>query len=519
MKLISWERVNWSLVETRVNRLQNRIYLASQEGFHHRVLFLQRILIRSLDAKLLAVRRVTIENRGRPGLDRSVYRTSSKKSRLVSQLRIDGKCAPIRRIMIPKAGKVESAKGPLGAKGALGIPIIRDRAKQALVLIALEPQWEARFEPNSYGFRPGRSPHDAVEAVLLSLRVFDQKNHQKYVVDADLKGCFDNIDHNYLVSKLDTLPIIQEQVRAWLKAGVFDGVSLAPELYGEIAENPIGTPQGEVISPFLCNVALHGMEQCLKTWIVSQSWTVSHRHQQFTANKKKSICLIRFADNFVIIHPDKEVTLGAKDEISRWLLSTSGLLFNEEKTAIRSSIKAFSFLGFSFINIKNSGSYRTKIYPSKKSLSRLVSKVGNICRKYRSISSYDLIKCLRPVIIGWANYFRYCECQNSFSKIDYSIFQIIRSWVFRRDRRHGRIHIKEKYFPSGMTYCFEGRRYKTNWILSGQKRLKGDVISKSFLPRISWVKSLKHVKVKPSLSPKAPRRERSAPSAYDGQHF
>eukprot|EP00210_Caulerpa_lentillifera_P009609 g9166.t1 len=398
MKYINWDGVDWRRVESRVSRLQNRIYSASLEGKSGLVLFLQRIAINSLDFKLLAVRRVTTENKGKntPGVDLQTYNSPKSKAQLVRSLKVDGRYAPIRRIMIPKPGRSE--------KRALGIPILRDRAKQALVLMALEPQWEARFEPNSYGFRPGRSSHDAVEAVFSSIRVSDHSFHEKFVVDADLKGCFDNIDHIILFQNLIPLLVLGgSQVKAWLKAGFFEGLHLSSNFYGEVPENLIGTPQGGVISPFLCNVALHGMEQHLKDWIINQKWPYLKKHHSYTINKIKSISLIRFADDFVIIHSNKDIAISAKNELSRWLKATSKLSFNEIKTSVKSSRECFNFLGFSFINIKRSNSYRTKIYPSKSNVKQLIKKVGDNCRKYRSISSYDLIGVLRPIILGWAN--------------------------------------------------------------------------------------------------------------------
>jgi RNA-directed DNA polymerase len=501
MKQFSWEKVNWSRVESRVKRLQNRIYKSSTQNSLGKVLFLQGILIRSLDAKLLAVRRVTTDNRGKstPGLDQKIYLSPSSKIGLVRRLKVDGRAAPIRRVMVPKPGRSE--------KRPLGIPIIRDRAKQMLVLLALEPQWEARFEPNSYGFRPGRSPLDAMEAVFSSIRVIDHKSHEKFIVDADLRKCFDNIDHSFLVSRLDTLSVIRSQVLSWLEAGSFLGASLAPEDYDDIPKNLIGTPQGGVISPFLCNVALHGMEFHLKKWIVSQSWPVSKRHQKETKNKQNSISLIRFADDFLITHSNKDVAFEAKEEVARWLSATSKLSFNEEKTVVRSSKEGFHFLGFTFIHIKSSGSYTTKIYPSKKNRKRLVYRVGGLCRKLRSASTYDLIKSLRPVVLGWARYYRTCECKRAFSRMDFAIYHILRSWVFRRDRRHGRMRVKEKYFPSGESFVYEGRSYKNNWVLVGKKVLKHSRTDVIFLPKLSWVSSVKHVKV------------RGLSSIYDGDHI
>lgn len=491
---ILWQEINWSLVEFRINRLQKRIYKYSLNNKKERVIFLQNLLINSLDAKLLAVRKVTTDNQGKktPGVDGQIYTTPEEKMKLVEKLHIDGKAAPIRRVWIPKPGKSE--------KRPLGIPIIRDRAKQKLVLMALEPEWEAHFEPNSYGFRPGRSTQDAIEAIFLMLRNSGKNfGNGKYVFDADLKGCFDNINHDYLLKQLNTTPKITAQVKAWLKAGIFEGLRLDPPYEG-VANNEIGTPQGGIISPFLANVALHGMENFLKNWICNQTWKYESKHEGYKANKIKSIGLVRYADDFVIIHKDPQIIADAKTALANWLANTSQLKYNEEKSRIIHSSMGFNFLGFSFTNISSNGLTKIKIYPSKKNQIKFLKEIGDRCRKYRSISSYELIKSLRPKIIGWGNYYRYCECKNVFSRLDRLIFQIIRAWVFRRDKRNGRKIVKEKYFPAERSYTYQGRTYKNNWILVGKTKEKGGTISENFLPKLSWIKSEKYVKIKNSIS-------------------
>lgn len=494
---IYWNLVNWTAVEFRVNRIQKRIYNASKAGNRGRVIFLQNVVINSLDAKLLAVRRVTTDSSGKntPGVDSHVFRTPLAKTWLVYRLRVDGKAAPIRRVWIPKPDRLE--------KHPLGIPIILDRAKQKLVLMALEPEWEAKFEPGSYGFRPGRSPHDAIEACFRYLRNKTGKtNVKKFIMDADLKRCFDNIDHDYLLAKLECSPRIALQIRAWLKAGIFEGLSLAPEEYGNVVENCIGTPQGGVISPFLTNVALHGMESFIKDWICTQTWPVekANRHQLYTRNKRTAIGVIRYADDFVIIHSDKGVVERAQMALGQWLRQTSKLQFNAEKTNIRESTQGFNFLGFSIINVVRNNVGRIKIYPSKKNQASLIKKVGDFCRTHRSLSSYQLVKALRPRIIGWANYFRYSECKQVFSNLDKKIFDILRAWVFRRDRRNARIKIKEKYFPEGKTYVFDGREYKNNWVLCGRTKSKTSELVENWLPKLTWVASAKYVSVRGKAS-------------------
>lgn len=493
---ILWMNIDWKRCTHRINKIQERIFNASLKGDKNTVRFLQNVLIHSLDAKLLAVKRVTTDNSGKktPGLDGLVYLSPVLKMRLVRSLRVDGRAAPIRRVWIPKPGILE--------KRPLAIPIIRDRAKQKLVLMALEPEWEAKFEANSYGFRPGRSIHDAAEAIFRNIRnaSVTKSVFRKYVLDADLKGCFENINHVYLIKKLEASPLISTQVEAWLKAGIFEGLVLSPDLYDEVPENQLGTPQGGPISPFLANVALHGMEDFLNDWIKTQTWPVEKRHQLFTANKIKSLGFIRYADDFVIIHTNKDLLVRAQEALAQWLLIGSGLRFNVRKTRVVDSTQGFNFVGFSFINVVKNGISRAKIYPSEKNVSSLLKKVGDRCRKFRALSSYDLIRSLRPILIGWVNNFRFVECKDSFVKIDRLVYNIIRAWVFRRDRRSGRMIVKEKYFPSGKSFMYQGVVHKNNWVLCGQKRLPGGILVENHLPKMAWIKSAKFVSVKGNAS-------------------
>jgi RNA-directed DNA polymerase len=489
-----WNQINWKQVESRIDKIQAHIYNTSLKGDKGKTKFLQTILIKSLDAKLLAVRRVTTENKGKntAGLDGTLYITPEQKASLVSCLKVDGLATPIRRVWIPKPGKPQ--------KRPLGIPIIKDRAKQKLVLMALEPAWEAKFEPNSYGFRPGRSAQDAIEAIFLMIRNHKkEETNPKYILDADLKGCFDNIDHDYLLSKLQTTPRITAQVKAWLKAGIFEGFRLDPP-YNSIPNNEIGTPQGGVISPFLANVALHGMENHLKEWITKQDWPMLKKHEALKVNKAKSLGIVRYADDFVVIHKDKDIVLKAKEELSKWLNNTSKLQFNDSKTKITDTFNGIKFLGFTCIHILSKGTKKTKIFPSLDNQKEIIKSIGDFCREHRSLSTYDLIQSLRPKAIGWANYFKFCECKETFSKIDRLIHNILRAWVFRRDRRHGKHKVKEKYFPSNREFTFQGRKYKNQWTLVGKKKSKDGEILENHLPKLAWVQSEKFVKVKDTYS-------------------
>jgi RNA-directed DNA polymerase len=241
-----WNDIPWRSIERKVFKLQKRIYQAAQHGNKVAVRKLQKLLLSSWYAKCLAIRKVTQENKGKKtsGVDGKLALNPKQRIRLVQTLSLKPKSTPVRRVWIPKPGSDE--------KRPLGIPTIENRAQQALAKMALEPEWEARFEPNSYGFRPGRSAHDAIEAVHQSI-----KYTQKFVLDADIAKCFERINHQALLEKLQTFSVMRRAVKTWLKAKIMDGDELFP--------SEEGTPQGGVISPLLANIALHGLETAITT--------------------------------------------------------------------------------------------------------------------------------------------------------------------------------------------------------------------------------------------------------------
>ena len=302
LKTVGWKDINWRKVERYVYKLQTRIYAASRRGENKKVRKLQKTLMRSWSNKMLAVRRVTQDNRGKntAGVDGVKSLSPEARIKLIGQLKLTGKSKPTRRVWIPKPGKEE--------KRPLGIPTIHDRALQAVVKAALEPEWEARFEPNSYGFRPGRACQDAIKQIKNTIQ-----SKAKYVLDADIAKCFDCINHLALLQKLNMRGKTRQQIKAWLKSGVID-----QKVFTAISE---GTPQGGVISPLLANIALHDIEQMLmdyaKTLDVRRkdkpnsqvSWQV----------KLKQLTFVRYADDFVVIHHDLKVIQRCRELISEWL--------------------------------------------------------------------------------------------------------------------------------------------------------------------------------------------------------
>lgn len=502
MSISAWQDIDWSLIEKRILRYQTRIYKATKDGNISKTKCLQKRLLQSLDAKLVSVRRVTTLNKGRKtkGVDGKIYVTDSEKINLVKRLRLDGKALPVRRVYMPKPGRSE--------KRPLSIPTVEDRAKQALCKLALEPEWEARFEANSYGFRPGRSCQDAIEAIFSSLRNNSKDtDYHKYVLEAEISKCFDQIDHEYLLKKLNTLPEMEAQIKSWLKAGIMEDLRTnSNSKLADFIENQRGIPQGGVLSPLLSNVALHGMEDHMKNWICSKpSFAKTNRYSKDA--KRKSLGFIRYADDFVILHKNETIIREAKEEIAKWLWDGPRLTLSEEKTCIRNTNNGFNFLGFQCITITRGGKPRAKIYPSRSSQAQLLLKVREILIKNRSTSTYNLICLLRPLILGWANYFCYCECSECFSKLTHLIYQKLRAWVFRRDTRNGRKVVKERYFPSNKTYYFNGTCHYGNWVLTGKQTGKSGVVKENWLPHMSWVKSKKHVKIRGTSSP------------FDGDHL
>jgi len=481
---LAWDKIKWPMVTKRIRRIQRRIYKAQRQNKPKLVHALQKRLLFSIDAKLLAVHHVTTLNKGRktPGVDKLIATTNQQKTSIAQNLHLDGKAQPIRRVWISEApGKKEQRP--------LGIPTIRDRAKQELARLAIEPQWEAMFEPNSYGLRPGRGVHDAIEAIFLALH----HKKPKWIFDADIRKCFNQINHDALIQKLNTFPQMEQQIRAWLKAEIMTGYAEAPKT---IITSEMRSPQGGIISPLLANIALHGLEEHLKT-------VVENLHIKFRPSmnrgknaKRKAMTIVRYADDFVIIHENKEVLDICIAETQNWLSKDVGLEISQEKSQTVQGPNGFLFLGHQIIQVKKQNEYKTKIVPSRESCKALLKNVRNTIANNKSASAYDLIGKLRPRIIGWANFFRYCECSQTFNKLTHLIFQMLRAWVFRRDTRNGRKAIKQKYFPCGKTYSFQGTKHEDNWILNGKKEGKDN-----FLPHIHWVKSKKFVKVKGNKSP------------------
>ncbi|MCB8751660.1 group II intron reverse transcriptase/maturase [Planktothrix agardhii] len=450
---VEWKDLNWRKLEKVTFKLQKRIFQASERGDVKAVRKLQKTLIRSWSAKCIAVRRVTQDNQGKntAGVDGVKSLTPKQRINLVGRLKLTNKVKPTRRVEIPKPGSTETPPQAPRARGVWGggIPTINDRALQALVKLALEPEWEALFEPNSYGFRPGRSCHDAIEAIFNSIR-----SKPKFVLDADISKCFDRIDQKALISKIHTYPTLSRLIKTWLKAGYCDGKEIFP--------TNDGTPQGGVISPLLANIALHGMEERVMQF--AETLKGAKR------DNRQALSLIRYADDFVIIHENLNVVKKCQKIIADWL-SNMGLELKPSKTKLTHTLNeidgnvGFEFLGF-HIQQHKVGNYRcannrngtplgfsTLITPSKAKIKTHLVKIAEVIDAHKTAPQAALISKLNPIIRGWSNYYSTVVSKETFNKVDHLTYDKLRAWA--RTRGKGNIN-KDKYWRTvnDRNWCF-----------------------------------------------------------------
>lgn len=431
-----WENIPWRKLERKIFKLQKRIYQASRRGEIKKVRKLQKLLMKSRLAKLLAVRRVTQENKGKKtaGVDGVKSLSPKQRLQLAENLRLTDKAKPTRRVWIPKPGREE--------KRPLGIPVMHERALQSLVKQAMEPEWEARFEPNSFGFRPGRSCHDAIKAIWDNI---SQK--PKWVLDADIAQCFDRINHETLLRKINTSPKIRRQIRAWLMAGVMDGFK-----YFDTTE---GTPQGGVISPLLANIALHGLENRIK-----QAFPRKRPRINGKITSVSQASLIRYADDFIIMHEDLDVIHKCKTIIADWL-KDMGLELKETKTHITHTLNGgkeyktgFNFLGFKIIQVKvgkhqtwtQGRGFKTLITPSKEKIKTHAKKLAEEIQSLKGVSQKTLIMELKPIIRGWANYYRTGNSKETYKTLDNLLYQKLKRWGERRHPHKNKTWCTSRYW-------------------------------------------------------------------------
>ncbi|WER45312.1 group II intron reverse transcriptase/maturase [Cupriavidus sp. WKF15] len=412
---LRWDAINWRQVERNVRAMQIRIAKATQEGDWRRVKALQRSLTRSFSAKASAVKRVT-ENQGKrtAGVDRELWDSPEVRWEAIGRLKRRGyRPLPLRRVFIPKAN---------GKERPLGIPTMLDRAMQALHLLALEPVSEGTSDPNSYGFRINRSTADAMSQLFVNL---SRGHSAQWILEADIKSCFDHISHDWLERNV---PMDRVILRKWLKAGVV--------FQGQFQATEAGTPQGGIISPTLANVALNGLERQLVASFEKKLGVAKTR--------KLKVNVVRYADDFVITGTTPEIL---QNEVKPWVeqfLAVRGLTLSTEKTRIINIADGFDFLGWNFR--KYSGTLLIK--PSRKNVQTFYRKVKDVISANKTVKQSELIRLLNPMLRGWAQYHRAVVAKAAFNRLGHDMFRALWRWAKRRHPGKRADWVRKKYFSS-----------------------------------------------------------------------
>ncbi len=452
----TWDQIDWAHVTAEVTRLQARIAKATQAGRWNKARALQHLLTRSRSGKLLAVKRVT-ENRGKrtAGVDGKIWSTPMSKMRATQSLTHRGyQPLPLRRLHIPKSN---------GKKRPLGIPSMPDRAMQALWLLALSPVAETTADPNSYGFRPRRSTADAIGQCFI---VLAKRASARWVLEGDIRGCFDNISHSWLV---ENVPMDRRILRKWLQAGFIDKGVLFP--------TEAGTPQGGIASPVLANLALDGLEDAVRSALGRSA----------KARQAAKAHVVRYADDFIVTGATRELLEQQVKPAVEAFLKARGLQLAPEKTHITHISQGFDFLGQ---NVRKYGN-KLLIKPARKSVQALMNKVGEVLGKNKTAPQALVITLLNPILRGWAMYHRHVVASATFSRIDHLVWSKLWKWAKRRHPQKSLRWIKARYFR---------RRGPRDWIFAcGASDAKQGQHSELF--RAATLPIKRHTKVRSDANP------------------
>ena len=444
---IDWSLIPWDSIDKRVRKLRRRIFRATREQKWNLVRNLMKLMLRSYFNLLVSVRQVTQKNKGKKtaGVDKEVALTPKARMALVRSMGkyTLWKAKPTRRVYIPKAGKP-------GQERPLGIPTMRNRVAQTIVKNALEPCWEAQFEPTTYGFRPGRSIHDAISNCWIILR---GRTRRPWILDADLKSAFDKISHEHIIKVIGKLPG-HELLKAWLKAGYVEA--------DFFHETDSGVPQGGTISPLLLNIALHGLQQ--------------------TLGRKYSTVV--YADDLIVCANTREQIEAAKSTLEEWL-QPRGLALHPEKTRIVHIQDGFNFLSFYIRRYKG----KCLIKPQKEKVLAKLAELRLWLNKHKQASPTNVIRHFNKILPGWSNHYSHVVSKQTLAYVSHEIWKMLWRWCVKRHPNKGKRWVAAKYFGlQGGHWRFQAK----------------DGTNPIYLFDVGAVKIVRHIKVKGSASPDDP---------------
>lgn len=460
---LAWNKVDWKKIESRVFRIQRRIYKAKTDKKITTVHYLQKKLINSLDGKLTSIR--------------EVFKLT--KVHWINSIHFHGTNKSIHLIYT-------SLKKPhaLSDNSLIDKTLLTDEAKQFLIKLALEPEWASKFEHRSMGHNFGQSYQDSIENTFSKFNLSTPYVFQKKIFEN-----FKNFDLKRFLKKLNTIKVIEIHIKRWLLN--LDKFKFENKKTNYYPDSNFGLLKRGNITPFLCEIALNGLE----TYLISFMENNKNYFAQTTA-----IHYCRYLDEVLIISP-KIIILNQLIKLYQQYLHKVGLRFGSKNYKVLHTTEGINFLGFQLIIIKKENQFKKKISISRDSKKLLLARTRFIIQKNKSISSYELIKKLKYHVLFWGLYFQYYDCKKEFAQMDQRILNQLRAWVFRRKAQgKNRSFLKEKYFPTDKVFTYNGINYKNSWVLCGDLKLANKKIDYNFLPKLSWIKRTSYIAIENDYS-------------------